>query len=246
MQKFIIAGTQRTGTSLIRSTIGKHPDIYCMGELLLFSKGRGKRTENSYRQFINKSTANKIRHYFNREKNVRLYMDEVFRPEQGACVGFKLMLDQVQAFPAVGKYLIENKVAIIHVVRENVLKTHVSRVSAKTRKMYHSTENVNPDKILLPTDSLVSRLDDISAEAVNWRDIVGNNPYLRVNYEDFTKDKAGQLSNVLTFLGLEEKGTMESDLKKINQDDLRDVIENFDQVEQVLSGSNYESMLHAV
>jgi hypothetical protein len=71
-----------------------------------------------------------------------------------------------------------------------------------------------------------------------------NNPYLEITYEQFFADYPQESEKVLRFLGLETTA-MEFPpfLKKINPDSLRDLIENYDQVVTVLTGTPYQEFL---
>lgn len=67
IRKFVLAGTQRAGTSMINSTLNSHSRIRCYGEVFLYAKGKGKNMPGSYRRFINRSGyAGWAKHFLNR------------------------------------------------------------------------------------------------------------------------------------------------------------------------------------
>lgn len=244
MQGFIVAGTQRTGTSVIDSTLNSHPDICCLSEVFIFAKGKGKNMKGSYRQFINRDRrARMIRHYVDRSRLVSQYLDDLYGSADVAAMGFKFMLSQAQAFPAARRYIQKRGITVLHVVRENSLKTLVSRVSARSTKLYHSKEAVQVNKIHIPTRRLTRELEKIQAENRRWEQIAANNPYVKIPYEVFSADRERALQPALNQLGLEYVESMSSDLKKIIPDNLPDAVENYDEVAQTLAGTRFEAFL---
>ena len=243
MTGFIVAGSQRTGTSLIVSTLRSHPDICCHGEVFLYSRGRGKNIEASYRHFINqKKVPRTISHYLNRDRLIGEYLDYTYANTDSEAVGFKLMLDQVREFPEIRAYLQKKSIRILHVIRENVLKTMVSRVSAMTRGRYHSNEKVELAKIQLPVRGLLTNLDALEKEILDWRRYAAESPYLCISYETFNAGRDVELQKAQDFLGVDYK-PMASTLKKLNSDNLVDVVENYDELVMTLSGTRHERFL---
>lgn len=243
MEKFIVAGTQRTGTSMISDTLRSHPDIGSLGEIFHFRGGVGGNTTGSYRQYINqKRRVRTIAHYINRPRLVEEYLDQLYKHSDVKALGFKLMLSQVWQFPESVRYIQKHRIKVLHLVRENFLKTLVSRISAKTRKLYHITKPVNVDKIHVPIHSLLSSLDLIAEEVSDWKQFAVNNPYMELSYESFVADREKELENALTFLGVEYL-SLDCRLKKINPDDLSQVIENYSEVERTLAGTSHEKFL---
>ena len=244
MDRFIIAGTQRTGTSLTVSTLVSHPDIKCFGEVFHFRKGKGKRTPGSYRQYLMQDRFNRtLKHYLNNERQIRNYLDELYSTHGAQAVGFKFMLSQTRQFPAALRYVQDHRIKVLHVVRNNILKTLVSRVTAKQRKLYHSTENITVDKVYLRPRGLIRKLDFIASEARAWREAVSDNPYQKISYEDFVADRESVLKKALGFLGVKYIDNLTSHLKKINPNNLEDVILNYKEIKDCLRGSDYEKYL---
>ena len=86
MEKFVVAGTQRSGTSVINQTLRSHPQIKTYGEVFLFSGRRGllkkplgQTMEGSYRQFINNNNHRRfISHNFSRRQTIYTYLDQLY------------------------------------------------------------------------------------------------------------------------------------------------------------------------
>jgi hypothetical protein len=86
-------------------------------------------------------------------------------------------------------------------------------------------------------------LDHIKEEITQWERLAENNPYEVVSYEAFVANREDELNKALGFLGLDYNTTMGSELRKINPDNLRDVIDNYDEVVSTLTGTRYEQYL---
>jgi LPS sulfotransferase NodH len=165
MEKFIILGFQRSGTSWLETMLNSHPEILCLGELFYFASGRipflnprGRKTDYSYRKYVETSRRNRMMHFLNRKKAVFECLENVYSDQKNNAIGFKLMYDQAKTFSRVVSYIENKQIRVLHLVRKNVLKTMISLYSAKNRKLYHTTKQITLDKIHLPTRFLLYRM----------------------------------------------------------------------------------------
>ena len=246
---FVIAGLQRTGTTLIRDTLGKHKNIFTYGEVFIFNKGKfikrkaGEKVPYNYRKFIEASTKRKFEHYFYNEKSLNNYLDDLYENDQYSAIGFKLMLSQLKKFPKLKELLVERNIKVIHVTRENILKTLISRKLVRVRKVFHSKVELPPLKVKLNTRKLIKRLEKIQHDNQEWKNIFSKNPYVNVSYESFTNNKTKELENLFTFLDVNPDYTLTSDFKKINPNSVKDIIINYDEVCSCLKGTEYENLI---
>jgi LPS sulfotransferase NodH len=241
--KFVIVGTQRSGTTFIRHCLISHEDVNCHGELFL-----NKYPFNgAYRIYRNRNIARKLRHYLARAGLVREYLDEIYRSCEGDAVGFKLMYSQIRtlpyAYPSVLNYIDDNKIKVVHVIRKNVLKTHVSRCTAMQRKLYHAKEKVDVSKITLNTRDVLKALNRISRENEWWQLRYSGGDYYSVCYEDFVRNKEEESAGLLRFLNVADDQVLTSKIVKINPDRLQDIVENYDDLYKVITGSKFEYCL---
>lgn len=244
MTHFILAGTQRTGTSLIESTLDSHPEVCSFGEIFLFRKGRGANIVSGYRYYINQAPAKRtVRHYLARRGLMKEYLDQLGSDCRGSAVGFKLMLDQVRIFPCVPEYIRRNNYRVIQVVRRNPLKTYMSRAALRSSKIAHTNRKLKVQKIIIPTDQLVSQLDKILWEN-RWAErTFPDLDLLTVYYEDFVASREEQLREIRVFLRIAPYKGMKSDLIKLNPDKLSDLVENFEEVAAALKETQYEQYI---
>jgi hypothetical protein len=242
--RFMLAGTQRTGTTLLRTTLDSHPDICSYGEIFLFRKGRGGQMAGGYRRYLNEDRLKRMtRHYLAQKGMIGEFLDQLGTNSGARAVGFKLMLGQASAFPAVPEYVRSYDYRIIQVLRRNALKTLLSRTALLKRGVAHTREKVSASKIQIPTGQLVQRLDSIIQESRWAEQAFSSLPLMTVWYEDFVASKQEQLSRVLDFLDTPSREGIESSLVKLNPDTLSDVIENYEEVVTVLKGTQHEQLV---
>ncbi|WP_339338462.1 sulfotransferase [uncultured Oceanicoccus sp.] len=244
MIKFVLLGVQRTGTTVLRTTLNNHSKIRCTGEVFKIGTWNTSAYEGDlgYEALMRNSVAGRIRHYIARGSNTTQYLDKLYMQNGYEAIGFKLMFNQTGRFPAIIPYLKSNKIKLIHLVRENYLKTHISALMANKRG-FHSTKAVKQIKLIMPVRDLVYRLDCIKNESDQWANIFSESDnYLRVTYEDFMKSRDEQISKIVDFLGI-EKEEISSDLVKLTSDDLSEVLENYEDVKSKLLGTQYEALI---
>ncbi len=248
MTKFIILGFQRSGTSWLETMLNSHPEILCLGELFYFSSGlvpflnpRGRKTNFSYRKYVEASKSNRMKHLVNRKKTVVECLDNVYSIQGNHAIGFKLMYDQAKNFSSVVDYVENKQVKVIHLVRKNVLKTLISLYSAKNRKLYHTTKQINPDKIYLPTRFLFYRLKKLARKIKYWdsRFFLSKN-YYKIFYEDVLNDTKLHMHKILKFLEVKDNIRLSSSLRKINPEKIENILINYEEVEKLLKDSPYE------
>lgn len=244
--RFAIVGVQRTGTTWIRTTLNDHPSILALGEVFLYSHGRfpfrrsaGADVAQSYRRFVEASGSRRLRHVFNRTGLVGQYLQEIYSQPGYEAIGFKMMRTQCGPFPMVIDFLKQEHIHIIHVVRRNVLKTLISRETARQRQLFHAEDSVPVRKVTLDPGSLRPALDRISADNEFWKRTFGRSNYVELVYEDFVADKSVRLQAIYDFLSVTPDHEVSSGLVKINPETLSEVVANFSEVHRALVATPY-------
>jgi len=155
--------------------------------------------------------------------------------------------------PVLFDILIERKIPIIHLLRRNFLKRYVSASLARKSKVWHahSAEQVINSKsqtIKLDPAKLIENLQFQSSELALALKYLGEyENVLTLIYEKLF-DMDGNITSsteegLCEFLGLDRLGSRTPRLKKMTQNNLRNVIENFDEVALALASTPYEWML---
>ena len=239
MKKFVLVGTQRSGTTFIRHCLNSHDNILCHGELLF----RNYPDEEGYFKRKQKLFAGSVRHMLLRKSMLKNYLDNYYSHPGYEAIGFKLMYSQARwlpySFPYALTYIKNNSLSVIHVIRENVLKTYLSREIAIRRKLYHAKSKPDIKKIDLDTTTLLKNLKKIKSENDWWRNNFSQENYLALSYESFVSNKEQESRRLLEFLGIAEYQELVSSNVKIASDNLSDVIENYTQVVECLASTEF-------
>jgi LPS sulfotransferase NodH len=242
---FVIVGTQRTGTTLIRTSLDSHPDALCSGEVFKSGK-RPYKKPDGYWAFCRETLSNRIRHYIARRRNVCAFLDRLLSRPDAQAVGFKIMYSHARRYPEVVEYLRRHQLCVIHVTRRNFLRTLISRDVARLTGIYHRTANSAQSAaaaIELDVSTLVHRLRGISSEEGAWDSLLlGHSRVHKVCYEDFIDDRPAVTRKLLQFLGLRYT-ELNSPLEKVNASDMRHLISNYGEVEKALRATPFYGLL---
>lgn len=259
--RFVIYGIQRTGTIFLMSLLDSHPNILCIGELFQNKSECVQYSIPRYKLYIESSAIYqvldsvirkiKLNGYLGtimRKIMINRYLDTIYSLSATTgndAIGFKLMLNQVKRYPIVLDYLSENKFKVIHVVRENILKTYISRLRAQQTGVYASTHPTQKIKVPVPINSLLEDLDSLSEE----NNALGNSvsrlglDHLTISYEQIAHNREPELQEVLSFLGVSETAELKSRLVKLTPDNLEQAVENYDEIVNALKHTKYGSYL---
>ena len=247
MSAFVIIGTQRTGTTLIRTSLDSHPHIRCSGEV--FKTGRRPYLEpDGYWAYCHRTARSRIMQYLFRRRHVYRFLDNLLASADGKSPGFKMMYSHARRHPAAIDYVKTNRIKAVHVTRRNVLKTLLSRELARQTGVYHhfgEKQHGEVEAIHLETGDLPRRLRNLVNEDREWQGLLyGHVDVHRVCYEVFVNDHESASRQLLMFLGLEYLD-LTSNLTKLNPTDMRRLIRNYDEVANALRDSEFAELLDA-
>ncbi|HBN26001.1 MAG TPA: hypothetical protein DD405_00830 [Desulfobacteraceae bacterium] len=168
--KFIIVCIQRSGSTWLTTLLNSHPDICCAEETFLLSKKnmcpmamRKKIWPHKlgYPRYINSSIKRCLKHHFLRTKLINEYLNQFYSMPDYSAIGFKIMLNQIEKFSTMSDYFFKNDVKVIHLVRDNILKTFISRISVSQKKVAHTQKKLKFTKIYIPTEKIETKLQKI-------------------------------------------------------------------------------------
>ena len=220
--RFLIWSQSRCGTTLLTQLLDSHPKIVCERELL----AKWVPWPEAYV-----------------ESRRRVHPSQVF--------GFKVFVHHVitnqRRDP--GQFLdrmYDRGYQIIYLKRENLLRHSLSQVLRKATGVTHSTRgNVVRQSYRIDIDYLMQHMQ---LRERMWREAelaLEGKPHYRLTYEQHLQDDRrhqAAMDNVFSFLGLEH-APVRADLKRINDKKLSDLIENYDELERALSGTQFEIWL---
>ena len=160
-------------------------------------------------------------------------------------VGFKLMYNQAISHPAIPRYLQNNNVHCIHLIRRNHLDGIVSHEAVANRGFAHAGKKADAQATKIDAASIVMRIKRRAADVRAGQEFARflRLPTIEIFYEDLKEDLSG-MSQVLEFLGVDPSPErLKSKLKKMSSNSHRDTIANYDEVAAALKGTEFESLL---
>lgn len=258
-EKFCILTTQRSGSTWFSELLNNHEDICMLQELFLRKKTRRKGVYSKNPREWPGAPKEKFAHYRNfidrPESGVRPISTFRYLNEFGECfsnkyysVGFKLMYNQLVKQPEVLLKLAVDNYKIIHLIRSNYLDVLISKTRLKKGGSSHAKSKLDMEPVILETSSLLRNisiqrnLNLFFSAALK----LFPNPTLEVSYCDLKNNRKGTLESVEDFLGVRRMNfsSYESRLHKMGEGTYKEKIMNYKQVEEVLSGTKYESLLN--
>lgn len=241
--KFLILTTQRSGSTLLRTALDSHPEICCYGEIFL-EKYTGP---GSFFRMAKSTDSLGLLSVLRRRQMVARLLDGLYQEDCGKAVGFKFMYDQARyrpyKFPMVMKYAELNHVKVIHLHRQNILSTCLSRQFARMTRTYHAERDIEQVPIYIDIPRLFKDMREIEKERRKWKSRLERLRYLDVYYEAFVADRKAVSTEILDFLDVDTGFELVSRLKKVRTAPLDVSIKNYADVESAVRDAGYGRFL---
>ncbi len=252
MTKFILLAARRSGTTLLIDCLNNHPDVNIIKRAFgLERKIKNPTADNQAGGFFlyrMSSLSNRIRYYTNRYALVDDFLDEdVFSPHTDSpAVGFRLIYEMSSKYPQISQWVKQHDVKVIHLIRDNLLKTYISTVTAAIHKMRHPREGavIKTVKIHINPKELLKELNLRAALIDTQRRMFSDCRCHEVYYENFVANRSEESVKLLRFLGVDEGHELTTDLLKINPELLADLVENYEEIRTILKGTPHEKYLN--
>ena len=140
----------------------------------------------------------------------------------------------------------DDTIKIIHLVRENKLRSYVSsEIARKTDQWTRKTNYKIPleeKRITIDPSDMLSKLRITENYENETRKTFKSHQFLEISYEDLTRDKEIVMESVFKFLDV-KKSDIVSSHKKQNSETLKDLIVNYDEVQTTLKNSEFDYLL---
>lgn len=199
--KFIIVAPARSGSTLFRELLDRHPQACCHGEVFGIQRVLGFSSNASRPMALDEALRLRTRN------PARFLTEEVWsspRPQ----VGFKLLYTQLFHFgfvPALATLLAATDLRVIHLWRKDLIARHVSEVRLKM-KVAQKTANGPPpdfwDNAMRPGAIEKACEANIAARACA-RSLLRDFPSIDVCYEDFVGRHAEEAGRLCDFLDID-------------------------------------------
>jgi len=162
-------------------------------------------------------------------------------------VGFKIMYNTLDLYPFLTKWLFENRLHVIHLRRFNLLRSYVSSVRMGTTRIAHYKDTVNKfakQPVFIDVDEFIKYADEREIYASKYHSMFRDNrQYIELFYEDVFQNLDVSKKNIMDFLRVGYEDMPNPEMKKIGSANLRNDIENWEEVYTRLSDCRYSVYL---
>lgn len=242
--KFIIICHGRTGSNYLRSLLNSHNDIYCFDELF---NPKGEEQEDFQKRLENptENINKKVFENTNDKKHIKgfklLYYQLPQSPEFEDNLYNKNNYVSSKIKKTLYEYLeyLKNQtdIKIIHLKRKNMLKTLISLKKAGETNVWTSkTGQISSPKITLNKFGCEHFFKNTRNFETKYDQIFKNHDVLQITYEELYTNRVKTIDKVLDFLGA-PKITLHSPLRKINSDNVSDLVENIEELKEHFANS---------
>ena len=260
MKHVVIIGTQRSGTTVLRSALESHPNFAAFGEVFL---NRHAHMKDCFYNYLSQQIQLRPEVAIpEKETNERLfdgYLEYLadLKPNKsvisfyckynfvvGALVPGEAHVDQP---PFMLQQFWRRGFKIIHLVRRNLLEVHVSSLLSVANQVWATAEPENLKRtITVPTNNLLSVLNQKLHEQKYFSNLISRRDAMTVYYEDlfsnsqFNGDTFHQLAKYCEVDG--SQFPVEPAYKKIAAP-VGTAIENLDEVKDTLRNTEFIGFL---
>jgi LPS sulfotransferase NodH len=233
-QPFVVIGSARSGTGLLRSSIDSHPHATCLGELL-HADHEEVRKANHFRYFQDEDWLKLSTETPNKKIAIR-YLEQKIWPEAESehAFGFKLLFWQIDYFQ-LWSYLSKKAadLKIIYTTR-NPIAVFVSLEQAKIDQQWirqSGEKAVKAEPVKINMNALDKHIQKMLE---HWKKIVNLAVNIcEVEYEDLVKNYQGTMNRVYDFLDLKTHQAVSS-ISKQQDWDIKTRILNFEKFSKKL------------
>lgn len=222
-EKFIVIASGRTGSNLLISYLNSHPNIEAEGELFRDMEGRSCK-EVWDDLYSNKPKSIKM-------AGCKIFYYHPFHTED----------------KSVWDYILNDKsIKIIHLTRENKLRTYLSLEIANKTDMWSRKKNknisLNKKQVEINFDEFLDRLNIIEQYENETRSKFKDHSFLEISYEQLVNNKKDTMKSVFGLLDIEES-EIKSNYKKQNKEKVSDLILNYSEFMKKLEKSKYSYLV---
>ena len=234
-QKFIILGRSRSGSNFLRGLLNSHSQVRVFGEIFQ-NKDQVGWAMDGYPQ-----DARTIQEFRNRP--VEFLQKRVFTkfPRAIHAVGFKIFYYHArdEQWQPVWEYLkLLQDLKIIHIKRQNILETHLSRQRAlQTDRWFNLTGERDPSQPLsLDFQECLQDFQETRRMEGEAASFFSDHPVLDVLYEELSRDQDRVMGELLDFLNVRREPLTSETFKQSNQS-LSMAIANYAELKEKFQGT---------
>mgnify|MGYP003564626910 CR=1 FL=1 len=228
--KFIILAHQRSGSSLVISSLRKHPQVVGFGELFVSGRiGFNIEGYDNHSKVLHQARKTFPAEFLNR------YIFSSYLEEKRA-VGFKLFPNQLDNhhFRCVWDWIQQNRdIAVVFLSRQNHLAAYTSLLIARKTKVYGITdESQRPStKVTINKEKCLSEFRERDILKAAARKRIANHRVMDITYEELNEDPISVILRTQEFLGIDKVQPKITSIKKELRP-LSEVITNYHELRQ--------------
>jgi len=234
--RFVIVAAPRTGSNMLCTLLGSHPDVLCHHELF--------NPDDVFYALELRDGSFDLGGISERDRDPLAFLERVWSTDLAhSHVGFKMTHRQNEA--VLGAVLRDSDIRKIVLRRQNRVRTFVSqRISEETGQweVYREVDLVSErPRVHVDVVALRESIAENEAyydEVERFLEMTGQ-PFLRVLYERLVA--GGERTRLLEFLGLAEPARVGATLRmrsvRQNPASLRELVTNFGELEDALAGT---------
>ncbi len=224
--KFVIISQGRSGSTYLNDLLNDHPRLSSYGEFLLLEDFKGI-ISYFYTFLQRKASPSKF-------SKTNFYESDV--------IGFKLLYYQLDKNPDLLNFFKKRRVSVLHLIRKNFIRRHLSLVIAFNNNKFFTFKEENLKKVVVNCKKILSEMDSYSTEIKILSKRLRGQKRIIIYYEDLCKNKNKELGKIQKFLGVSVE-KLSSNLIKQNPFLIKEMVENYDELEKTLRGTKYYWML---
>ncbi|MFY0992596.1 sulfotransferase [Halomonas sp. C05BenzN] len=226
-QPFVIVGQGRCGSNLLKFSLKQNNFVSVVGELY---------NKNVYNDVFDFDGASRAHQYYENQ----------FKKSSIVAAGFKLFAHQATKKPAksVWRYLVKEKVKVIHLERRNKVDRLISLEVANATGSFlkHSESNeYELHQLDFPVSWWRERIKNEYKIEAQLSKRFSNNPYLHVYYEDLVVDWFERTGDIQRFLGVPVQ-QIDKAIEKQESKSKSDRLNNYNELVSAFEGTDYEWM----
>ena len=222
--RYILISRSRTGSTWLMTLLRYHENLECEGEI--FKHLNGKPCFQIWNNFLRK------------------------RPKAIKEAGFKLFYNHPYEDDQTIWDIIENdkSIKIIHLVRENYLRSHLSeKIGEKTKKWTESIykpDNLNTDdkKVNLNFETCLEVFERTFNQEARTREKFKDHDFIEVSYEQLLDNEKKHLYKIFEFLGVSNLEIKVAN-KRQNPEKISNLISNYPEIHEKLSATRWSTFL---
>jgi len=247
MNKFILLGFPRTGSTVIAGSIINHPEALFYGEL--FNHHPGVRRNESERQTLGAGWKFEPALDWGIEpcpatEGTHDYLNNFFsRKVPFKSMGFKLMLDQVVTGPNsdVWEYIaLHSEIKIIRTSRDNLVESICSFVRASMTKRWHIEQgSLKGHRFVIPPHEFLTLFKRFENPPLPIREIDKTHSILDLDYEDISNEFSKCMASVYSFLDIKILEESKPRLKKIASMKPNEELVNYAELKKYFENTPY-------